>query len=92
MIKCDKGKVKIEGTGYLILSELSTLVHELHYGVFVEKCGATPEESKEDILEAVERGFKTDEEMRECAKDTLKDVLTDLSDLLNNILSGKDDE
>lgn len=92
MIKCDKGNIEISGNALQMLSELTSLVHSMYHNILIDKCDATPEQAKKDILEAVESGFKTEEEMKDHAKQKVKDVLTELSDLLKDILSGKDDE
>lgn len=92
MIKCNKGTVEIEGKSNQVLAELSVLVRVLHRDCFVGDAGADPEEAKADIMMAVEQAFKSDEERKAEMKDALKGVLNDLSDLLKDILSGKDDE
>lgn len=63
MIKCEKGNVTIHGSGACILAELSSLVHALYYTTFVDEAGKPMEEGKKLILEAVEKGFKTNEEL-----------------------------
>lgn len=92
MIKCDKGKVEIEGMKVLVLAELTTLLHVLYKHVMIDDKGIDPEKAKADIMKAVERAFVEEDEHKEVAKNELKEVLSEFSDLLKNILSGKDDE
>lgn len=92
MIKCDKGNVSIEGTRPLVLAELSTLVHSLHHGVFTGDQGLPAEVSRKLILEAVEDGFKTEEEAKQKAIGMTKELLSEVLNSLQKILNGKDDE
>lgn len=92
MIMCNKGDIEIKGTAIQCLAELSSLVRSMYYNILIEECGATPEDAKKDILEAVEHGFKSEEEISGYVKDRLMEALNGLSDLLKDILSRKDDE
>lgn len=91
MIKCEKGHVEIVGFGLEVLSELSRLVHDLHFEVFVENGGLSTEASRKAILDAVEKGFKTDEEL-ETEAASKKKRLVEVLDMLKEILTGKDEE
>ena len=92
MIKCDKGDVSFDGTQNQILSELATLVHALHYDVFVERHELTADVSRKLILEAVEAGFQTEEQAERNAVKLTKELLEKVISGLERILSGKDDE
>lgn len=92
MIKCDKGIVEIKGEESMVLAELSTFIHHLHHRVFVEIVELTPEESKETILEAVENGFLSEEEIKakkEFSKEEAKVQILKALDDLKAILQGK---
>ena len=92
MIKCDKGKVEIDGMKVLVLAELTTLLHVLYKEVMVDNNGIDPEEAKADLMKAVDRAFMEEEEQKEVAKNELKEVLSEFADLLKDILSGKDEK
>lgn len=91
MIKIEKGDFEVNGTHVEVLGELSVIIKSLHEDVFMGKCGMTAEESKDDIMFAVNQGFKTDDEMRVQVVEALgmlSDMLADLKDKLD----GKDDK
>lgn len=88
MIKHENGNVELKGTGPILLADLATIVRALHYGVFIDDKGFSPEKSRELILKAVEKGFKDDKEIEDEAKECLLDVL----DKIKELLTGKDDE
>lgn len=88
MIKCVNGNVDMHGNGPSLLADFATIVHSLHYGVFIDDKGFSPEKSRELILKAVEKGFKDDKEIEDEAKECLLDVL----DKIKELLTGKDDE
>lgn len=88
MIKVDKGNVVVTGPRPMVLAEFSTLVHVLHYHIFIDKDNMAPEESKKLIMEAVEKGFQTEAETKAMAKESLLDVLSTIKELIE----GKDDE
>lgn len=92
MIKCDKRNVEFCGKKSLILPELSTLVHALHFNVFIEKDGMTAEESRKTILDAVKIGFLSDSEAKDKLCGEMKDEILKALDELKELLSGKDDE
>lgn len=92
MIKIDKENVEIVGNGPLVLAELSTLVHSLHYGFFIGEVKIPPEKSREMIQKAVEKGFLSDDEIAAEAEKAKKECLVDILDKLKDLLTGKDDE
>lgn len=65
MIKCNECNVEIRGAKYMIMAELSTLVHALYSDVFIKDEGMEPEAARKEILSAVEIGFKADEDVRD---------------------------
>lgn len=88
MIKCDKGNVEIHGTGANMLAELTTLVHALYYDVLIKDCDIPQEEAQKLILDAVQLGFKTHEQVKGEAAARIVEML----DKLKDILTRKDDE
>ena len=92
MIKIDKGNVEIEGSALEILAEISTMIHEVCYEILIERCDATPEQAKEDIMHAVERAFLIEDEMRDTAAEALENVLEKAAKLLGDLLNRKGDK
>lgn len=95
MIKVDKGNVTVIGKHPIVMAELTTLVHEMYHSILTEHGGMTPEEAKEQINNAVELGFMTDEQAKEKAKELIgKSIAGILYALMNAITEthGKDDE
>lgn len=98
MIKADKGNVAIKGMGSELLAELSTLVHALYNDVLKGDMEFSDEEARDTINKAVEKGFKTTEELMSEAKakavvleGSMPEVLNQLKAILEEI-EGKDDE
>lgn len=95
MIKVDNSGIEINGIAPDVLSELTTIVHHLHYDCIVGSDKVSPEESRKLIMEAVELGFSSDEEVAAKAKESKERIKADVLrvlDELANILKGKDDE
>lgn len=90
MIKCNVGNVTIEGQGTLVLAEYATLTRAMHK-VFTEECGMSPEKSKDKILEAVNQGFMTEEQVKNKADEVFDSVISMLT-ALRDAMQGKDDE
>lgn len=88
MIKVDKGNIEISGNLPLIMAELTTLVHVMHHDTFTRKLNMTPEESKELIMEAFQKGFLTEDEVKEDTKEHLLNLL----DKIKELIVGKGDE
>jgi len=88
MIKCENGLVKMQGDPRLLMADLTTTVHAMHYDVFIEKHNFDPEHSREMIIRAVEQGFSTEEEI----ENELKESLLELLDKLKELIEGKDDK
>lgn len=78
MIKAKNGVVEAKGTGAELLVDLSSIVYALNK-TFSEQSNS--EESKEAIMNAVERGFKTDN--KEC--DRVSEILDELFKVLKGI-------
>ena len=92
MIKCNEGNVEITGSKATVMTEFSTLVHAMHYELFIGEDKMTAEESRKEILEAVELGFLTfDESKKKLACDVKSEILKAL-DELKELLCRKDDE
>ena len=92
MIKCDNGNIEITGMKSEILADLSTMVHVLHFNVFIENRGMTAEESRKMILDSVEIGFLSESEAKEKLCGGVKDNILKVLDELKELLSRKDDE
>lgn len=92
MIKCNEGIVEIKGDAYIVLAELSTFIHHLHHKVFTGIVEMPPEESKKAILEAVENGFLSEEEIKaknESSKEATRERIMKMLDDMKAILQGK---
>lgn len=63
MIESNKGNVHIRGNLIDIYADLATLVHSLYFQILIEKEGMKPEKARADIMEAVENGMRTEEEI-----------------------------
>ena len=88
MIKCENGLVKMQGDPRLLMADLATTIHAMHHDLFIEKHHIDPEQSREMIIRAVEKGFSTEDEIENELKETLLEVL----DKLKELIEGKDDE
>ena len=97
MIKCKKGAVTIKGTGGELLAELTTLVHAM-YDAFKADFNGSDEKARKLITSAIERGFKSIEELEAEAKGkaiVIKGSVPEVLDQLKSVLEeleGKDDE
>lgn len=87
MISCENGKVSVIGSLPDVRAELATLINSLYHDILIKKSGMTPEEAKELILETVEQGFLTREQLENKVFDLLGDILKALAENLK----GKDD-
>ena len=85
MIKVDKGIVSVVGPHPIVMAELSTLVHEMYFGVLIKNAGMSPEEAKAEINHAVEMGFMTEEKAEEVANEIARKALTAF---INALMSG----
>ena len=92
MIKIDMNNVEIVGNVPIVLAELSTLVHSLHYGFFTGEVKIPPEKSRKMIQKTVEKGFLSDDEIAVQAEKAKKECLVDILDKLKDLLTGKEDE
>ena len=86
MIKTKKGKLKIKGSDVEIAADISVIVHGLVYRLLPESM--TQEEAKDFIMFAVERGFKTKEELEAETKEHIGEILGEVS----NVLKGQGEE
>lgn len=90
MIKCNECNVEIRGAKYMIMAELSMLVHALYSDVFIKDEGMEPEAARKEILSAVEIGFKADEDVSDEVHD-LRSALEGLRDALKKCLERNGD-
>ena len=80
MIKTKKGNLNIKGSDVEIQADISVIVYHLYYEILPEKM--SQEEAKEFIMHAVERGFKTQEQVDVETKEALGELLGEFSKLL----------
>lgn len=73
MIKTKKGHLRIKGNSVEVKADISTIIYHLYYEILPENM--TPEEAKEFIMSAVERGFKTPEQLEAEMKEQLGNIL-----------------
>lgn len=70
MIKTDKGKTTLNGTGAEILADISCIAEAVKRAIV--KVGASEEQAMDDIRKAVEDGFKPDDEVKDEIMDFLR--------------------
>ena len=83
MIRCDKGNINIEGTKYEIMADLSTIACCLkeHTNLKVE-----------DIREAIEDGFLSDEEFEKKSNERIKELDESLVSKLDKLVGKLKEE
>lgn len=79
MINTNNGKLHLKGTGFDILADLSTIVHGL-YEHLQNEMGGSKEEAKERIMEAVEKGLMSEEELLQLLKTDLDKLFESMAD------------
>ena len=82
MIKTKKGKIKVEGNFTEICADLSIIAHALYFDTFKDM---EKEEAKEHIMHAVERGFKTQEELEEQNIKMISNLISELGKVLEKV-------
>lgn len=85
MIKCEKGQIEICGDLKEIRVDLSTIVNSLYNEVPIPKPIL-----KDMIMEAVERGFMTKEELEKRIEEK-KSTIKELDGLVGDFFSGLSD-
>ncbi len=88
MLESNKGNVRIRGSFEDIYADLATLVHALYFEVLIEKEGMEPENARAEIMEAVENGFHTAEEIErdvEGLHDSFDELLGALEKFLKKV-------
>lgn len=88
MIKCDAGKVELQGNEQLLLVDLATIVHSMLHDYLIKTKGHDPREARETILRVVDKGFKTEKELEHEAKELVLELLGKIREFL----TGKDEE
>ncbi|MBR5316005.1 MAG: hypothetical protein IKU44_04360 [Firmicutes bacterium] len=86
MIKCDKGVISVKGRPIECFAELSCIVREL-YELVSDLVGE--ERAREDIMNAVEAGFRDIEDIKEENRES-EECVADMLDMLADLLRGKD--
>lgn len=85
MLESNKGNVHIRGSFEDIYADLATLVHALYFEFMIEKEGMEPEHARAELMEAVERGLRTTEEIERDAEglhDSIDKLLGELEKFL----------
>lgn len=88
MIVSDKGIVRIEGNKVVVQAELSAIIYSLNKSL-AKKYGA--QRSKEIIMQAVDKGFLSAEEIAKVAMASAK-MLDDFSEQVVKQILGMDGE
>lgn len=73
MIKTKLGETRISGNIHEVMADLSLIIHNLYHDALPESM--TKEEAKERIMHAVKIAFMEENEVRESARKTLKDIM-----------------
>lgn len=69
MIKTYQGETEVHGSAHELMADLTIIVHTLCYDLLMEGCDMTHDEAREAIMDVVERGLRTGEEIeRECTE------------------------
>lgn len=93
MIRTNKGELEVNGTLSELKADISVIIHGIYHTVLLKEM---PEDkAKEFVFEAVERAFKSDEELEEEAKDASTGIETYLAGLLEELakkLKGQGEE
>lgn len=92
MIKIENGSVEITGALPDIMANLSTLVHHLYHNILTENVGMSPEKAKETILNTVEYGFLSKDEVHVKALEAIEEIKKHpefLMDMLKAIFDKK---
>lgn len=90
MIKTEHGSLEAKGTLAEIKADLSTIVNGIYNKVLLEEM--SEEEAKEFVFDAVNRGFKTKDEIDKEIKDKIVTSLADLIEKLEKFLKEEGEE
>lgn len=97
MIKCEKGSVELQGNLPKLLSESSTIVSAM-YDTMINNLGFPSKAAKDLLQKAMVKGIEAVEADSEAAekaaaeKETVKERIIEVLDMLKEILTGKDEE
>lgn len=87
MIKTKKGELKVKGSLIEIKADLSVIVYELYHNILTENM--SKEEAKEEIMDAVNRGFLEDEEIEEDVNELLEQFFEEMGELREILEKGR---
>ena len=80
MIKCDKGRIKMEGTHALLTAELGVITREVYRGMI--RAGLSENFAKSKIEHMQEIALMTDEEFEKEKDKTLDEKAEKLADMI----------
>lgn len=80
MIKCDKGRIKMEGTPALLTAELGVITREVYRGMV--RAGLSENFAKKKIEEAQKNVLLTDEKFKKEIEKTLDEKVEKLADMI----------
>lgn len=80
MIKCDKGRIKMEGTPALLTAELGVITREVYRGMI--RAGLSENFAKSKIEHIQEIALMTDEEFEKEKEKTLDEKAEKLADMI----------
>ena len=86
MIKCDKGRIKMEGTPALLTAELGVITREVYRGMI--RAGLSENFAKSKIEHMQEIALMTDEEFEKEKEKTLDEKAEKLADILDKKTNG----
>lgn len=90
MIKTEHGSLEAKGTLAEIKADLFTIVNGIYNKVLLEEM--SEEEAKEFVFDAVNRAFKTKDEIDKEIKDKIGTSLADLIEKLEKFLKEEGEE
>ena len=97
MIKCEKGRVDLQENLPKLLAESSSIVAAM-YDAMINNLGLSSKLAKDLLHEVMEKGIEeveldpVDAEKASAEKETVKESLIEVLDMLKEMLTGKDDE
>lgn len=85
MINTDKGIISLQGNNIELMADLSVIVHALCYDVLMSDSGMTLSEAMLKIMDAVELGTRTEEELDRELYENGSEPTVEFNDLLKRM-------
>lgn len=85
MINTDQGIISLHGNNIELMSDLSVIVHALCYDVLMSDSGMTLSEAMLKIMDAVELGTRTEEELDRELYENGSEPTVEFNDLLKRM-------